>query len=109
MIRPSLVYRSIAAFCLVAVLAGASSARVQAAETALPDFADLTERLLPSVVSIATVMRSASGQRPQFPLPPDAFPPNSPFRDFFRDFFERGPQQSPARGRRGVLAAGPGS
>lgn len=96
MIRPSFVYRAIVAFCFVAVLAGASSTRVHAAETALPDFADLTERLLPSVVSIATVMRTASGQRPQFPLPPDAFPPNSPFRDFFRDFFERGPQQSPS-------------
>ena len=98
MIRPSLVYRAVAALCFVAVVVGTAPVPAQAADTALPDFADLTERLLPSVVSIATVMRTASGQRtrPQFPLPPDAFPPNSPFRDFFRDFFERGPQQAPS-------------
>ncbi|MCE2475677.1 MAG: Do family serine endopeptidase [Alphaproteobacteria bacterium] len=98
MIRPSLVYRAVAALCFVAVVVETSPVPAQAADTALPDFADLTERLLPSVVSIATVMRTASGHRsrPQFPLPPDAFPPNSPFRDFFRDFFERGPQQAPS-------------
>ena len=98
MIRPSLVYRAVAALCFVAVVVGTSPVPAQAADTALPDFADLTERLLPSVVSIATVMRTAGGQRarPQFPLPPDAFPPDSPFRDFFRDFFERGPQQAPS-------------
>ncbi len=98
MIRPSLVYRAVAALCFVAVVVETSPVPAQAADTALPDFADLTERLLPSVVSIATVMRTASGQRarPQFPLPPDAFPPDSPFRDFFRDFFERGPQQAPS-------------
>ena len=98
MIRPSLVYRAVAALCFVAVVVETSPVPAQAADTALPDFADLTERLLPSVVSIATVMRTAGGQRarPQFPLPPDAFPPDSPFRDFFRDFFERGPQQAPS-------------
>lgn len=98
MIRPSLVYRAVAALCFVAVVVETSPVPARAADTVLPDFADLTERLLPSVVSIATVMRTASGQRPrpQFPLPPDAFPPNSPFRDFFRDFFERGPQQAPS-------------
>ncbi len=98
MIRPSLVYRAVAALCFVAAVVETSPVPAQAADTALPDFADLTERLLPSVVSIATVMRTAGGQRvrPQFPLPPDAFPPDSPFRDFFRDFFERGPQQAPS-------------
>ena len=99
MIRPSAVLRATAALSVIAFLAVGAVGRAQAAETVLPDFADLTERLLPSVVSIATVMRTASGPqaRPQFPLPPDAFPPNSPFRDFFQDFFERGPQQSPNR------------
>ncbi len=97
MIRPSLVCRVVAASCLAAVLTGTPTARMLAADASLPDFADLTERLLPSVVSVATVMRTAGGQRsrPQMPMPPDAFPPNSPFRDFFRDFFERGPQQAP--------------
>ena len=98
MVRPSLAYRAVAALCFAAVVVGTASVPARAAETVLPDFADLTERLLPSVVSIATVMQTASGQRPrpQFPLPPDAFPPDSPFRDFFRDFFDRGPQQAPS-------------
>ena len=100
MIRPPAVLRAAAAFSVIAILAAGAVGRPQAAETVLPDFADLTERLLPSVVSIATVMRTAGrpGAQPQFPLPPDAFPPNSPFRDFFRDFLERDPQQqSPNR------------
>ena len=98
MTRPSPVYRAVAALCFAAVAVGTAPGPARAADPALPDFADLTERLLPSVVSIATVMRTAGGQRarPQFPLPPDAFPPNSPFRDFFRDFFDRGPQQAPS-------------
>ncbi len=78
---------------LVVSLAAGVPGQADAAETVLPDFADLSDRLLPAVVSIATVMESRGGPQaqPQMPLHPDAFPPNSPFRDFFRDFFERRP------------------
>ncbi len=54
--------------------------------TGRPDsFADLAQRLLPSVVNISTlqVMESQPGmEMPQFP-------PGSPFEDFFKDFMEQ--------------------
>ena len=53
-----------------------------AADSAPPDFSDLSERLLPEVVNIATTqeVQSRSGQ----PIP--QFPPGSPFEEFFKDF-----------------------
>ena len=58
---------------------------------ALPTtFADLTERLLPSVVNISTTQTIKSsgnglGGTPDRPR----FPPGSPFEEFFREFFDR--------------------
>jgi serine protease Do len=52
-------------------------------------FADLAERLLPSVVNISTTQmvkaRQGPGGAPEMPR----FPPGSPFEEFFKDFFER--------------------
>ena len=60
---------------------------VQARST--PDsFADLAERLLPSVVNISTTQSTGGGDGPSLPSMPD-LPPGTPFEDFFRDFFER--------------------
>jgi serine protease Do len=57
-----------------------------------PDsFADLAERLSPSVVNISTSQNVAA---PDTPAPP--IPRGSPFEDLFRDFFDRnqrGPRQ----------------
>ena len=57
-----------------------------------PDsFADLAERLSPSVVNIST---SQNVEAPDTPAPP--IPRGSPFEDLFRDFFDRnqrGPRQ----------------
>lgn len=47
-------------------------------------FADLAERLLPSVVNISTSQTIAQREMPEIPN----FPEGSPFEDFFRDFFE---------------------
>ncbi|MBL8807292.1 MAG: Do family serine endopeptidase, partial [Rhodospirillales bacterium] len=73
-------------------------------------FADLAERLLPSVVSIqVTVTQAAAapgprgpqGQAPQQRRPDmPQFPPGSPFEEFFKDFFDRqgrNPDQQPQR------------
>ena len=52
-----------------------------------PDsFADLAQKLLPSVVNISTtsVVKNRSGS-PELPQ----FPPGSPFEEFFREFFDR--------------------
>ena len=56
-----------------------------------PDsFADLAERLLPSVVNISTTQTVQAQQRPGGGGPEmPQFPPGSPFEEFFKDFFER--------------------
>jgi len=66
-------------------------------------FADLAERLLPSVVNIQTTQTvQARGDR-QGPEGLPQFPPGSPFEEFFREFFDRqqrggpGQQQRPRR------------
>ena len=48
----------------------------------IPDFSDLAEELLPSVVSISVMLSN----EPTAPGTPQ-FPPGSPFEDFFKDFF----------------------
>ena len=54
---------------------------------ALPGFADVAEKLLPSVVSVTT----SSNQDTDAPSADDgeAFPPGSPYEEFFRQFFLR--------------------
>lgn len=62
----------------------------------VPDgFADLAERLLPSVVNISTtqVQKTADKGGPQMPR----FPEGSPFQDFFKEFFDRQQQGTPQR------------
>ncbi|MGB0672151.1 MAG: trypsin-like peptidase domain-containing protein, partial [Rhodospirillales bacterium] len=50
-----------------------------------PDgFADLAEKLLPSVVNISTT-QVVEGRGPEMPQ----LPPGSPFEEFFKDFFDR--------------------
>ena len=59
------------------------------AQAGPPDFADLAERLVPSVVSISTSQEVQAGGAPRTP-------PGSPFEEFFREYFERrGEQQQP--------------
>ncbi len=83
---------------LFAGLAFLVSAAVVAAPPALaqaPDsFADLAERLLPSVVNISTTQ--AAG-RADGPIPEFEFPPGSPFEDFFDEFFDDRPGNAPPR------------
>lgn len=62
-------------------------------------FADLAERLLPSVVNVSTAQQSrgATAQQRRLPEMPQ-FPPGSPFEDFFREFFDRNNRpDAPAR------------
>jgi len=88
------VARIVAALVAVVLIAGALPATALA--QGRPDsFADLADRLLPSVVNVSTTQ---TVQREDFPEIPN-FPEGSPFEDFFRDFFERRGQQ-PDRPRR---------
>ncbi|MGQ0665309.1 MAG: DegQ family serine endoprotease [Pseudomonadota bacterium] len=93
----------------LAVAAGSAAAQIRATAPAA-GFADLAERLLPSVVNISTtqMIRTQPGQpgergeapRGERRRGPDVpqFPPGSPFEEFFREFFDRqGRPDAPAR------------
>ena len=69
-----------------------------AARPAPDSFADLAERLLPSVVNISTTqtVKSEHGREHSGPEMPQ-FPPGSPFEEFFRDFFEHGAKKGAVR------------
>ena len=67
------------ALALIAVSGAAN------AQTAPDSFADLAEKLLPSVVNISTTQVIEG--RPGMELP--KLPPGSPFEDFFKEFFDR--------------------
>lgn len=77
----------VALFSFAAVQVFATSAAQ--AKAAPASFADLADKLLPSVVNISTtqVVEGRSGQ-PNMPQ----FPPGSPFEDLFKDFFDKNGQ-----------------
>jgi len=68
---------------LVIVPGPAAVAQAQSVE--LPSIADLADRLLPAVVEIAVETKVTGNPNLQIPQLPD----NSPFKDFFDDFFKR--------------------
>ncbi|MGH6855791.1 MAG: Do family serine endopeptidase [Aestuariivirga sp.] len=82
--------------------ATAPVALAQAVE--LPSIADLADRLLPSVVEI-TVETKTAGVSPNLQIPD--LPDNSPFKDFFDDFFKR-QQQGPGEQPRTMTSMGSG-
>lgn len=92
---------------LVIVLLGVTSVSQIANARPAPDsFADLAEKLLPSVVNISTSQMVAERQGPDF-----QFPPGSPFEDLFRDFMDRNGQggqggQAPQKRRATALGSG---
>ena len=58
-------------------------------------FADLADRLLPSVVNISSTQKMQSAPNTMHEMPP-MFPPGSPFEDFFEEFMDRPMQGAPA-------------
>ncbi len=105
--------RKLLAACALAIAAGGivawsvpTLAQPATRARALPDFADLVEKVGPAVVNIRTTER-ANGDRaqlPQFPFP-DGLDENDPFYDFFRRFFP----PRPGPGPRAPGPNGPGS
>ncbi|GIL41101.1 DegQ family serine endoprotease [Roseiterribacter gracilis] len=110
--------RGLMAVAALAFLATATVPAPAAAQRAPDSFADLAEKLSPAVVNISTTSTpKAQGQGPQggeegAPAPrrrapqqqpgqrgdqQSPFPPGSPFDEFFKDFFERGPNPTPRR------------
>ena len=94
---PSLARRAAAGrlMALLIVIAAALISWPAAARPAPHSFADLAEKLLPSVVNISTTqtMKSDRGREHAGPEIPQ-FPPGSPFEEFFRDFFDHGMPKS---------------
>ena len=84
----------------VGLLAQPQMARAKAP----PDsFADLAERLLPSVVNIATIQRSEERRGWTGPNMPQ-FPPGSDLEEFFKDFIE--PRDTPSPRQSQSLGSG---
>ena len=73
-----------------------------------PDFSELADELIPSVVSVSVIILKETINQPRAPQ----FPPGSPFEDFFKDFFERRgiprPNTPPQTPRRNETAQGSG-
>ncbi len=88
----------------VVVLAALAMPFQAEARTAPNSFADLSARLLPSVVNISTTQtikqqRGPGAQRPQLP-------PGSRFEDFFREFFDRQQRRGAPQRRMTSLGSG---
>ena len=71
------------------------------AKEAPASFADLAEKLMPSVVNISATRVVET--RPQTPFP-FQFPPGSPFEDFFKEFNKQ--QQTPQKRQSTALGSG---
>ncbi len=102
--RPSLLPLQwlLAGLVAVAVMAMALTARAAPA----PDsFADLAERLLPSVVNISTTQTL---KNPDKGLDMPQFPPGSPFEDFFKNFMDKHGGNTPDAVPRRATALGSG-
>ncbi len=70
--------------------------------TTLPNVADLADKLLPAVVEISVESKVAGGAATEMPQLPD----DSPFKDFFDDFFKK--RQGEDQGERTVNSMGSG-
>ena len=64
-------------------------------QSAPPSFADLAEKLMPSVVNISTTQTVVTNSNP---FPNFQFPPGSPFGDMFKEFGTPQERQSSALG-----------
>ena len=92
--------KQIAALCVLVTLTSTapfiSTARAQfgPSPSAFPgSFADLSEKLLPSVVNISSTHKAV--QPEDFPEMPH-FPPGSPFEDFFEEFMDKRGEDMPS-------------
>ncbi len=73
---------------LVILIFAVSTLSVSAHATPPNSFADLSERLLPSVVNISSTQKVNVEERQNMPDLPE-FPEGSPFQDFFDQFMDR--------------------
>ena len=107
----SLRLRRSAAVAGLALLLALPAGLPAGARPAPDGFADLTEKLVPSVVNISTT-QNLKPEKPGEPGSPGRpqLPPGSPFEEFFKDFFERNGQrgESPTPRSRRATSLGSG-
>jgi serine protease Do len=84
------------------VLPAATSVAQAQQMTTLPNVADLADKLLPAVVEISVESKVSGGSTVEMPQLPD----DSPFKDFFDDFFKK--RQGQDNGERTVNSMGSG-
>ncbi len=91
-----------------AVLLGTAPAAAQTQTQVLPNVADLADKLLPAVVEISVESKMPGGSQVAPEAPP--LPEDSPFKDFFDDFFKKkqGEGSGEAPGGRTVSSMGSG-
>ncbi len=98
------MYRYASAVTMVVVLAALAMPLQAGAQTAPNSFADLSARLLPSVVNISTTQTTKRPQGPSAQRP--QLPPGSQFEDFFREFFDRQQRRGTPQRRATSLGSG---
>ena len=104
-LRSALAGASLSLMALGLVVSPVIIPVVPAQAQELPSVADLAERLLPAVVEIS-VESKAEGGGPAIQMPD--LPDNSPFKDFFDDFFKRHQQDQNKDQGRPVTSLGSG-
>ena len=97
--------RYVSTVTAVVVLAALVMPAPAGARTAPDSFADLSARLLPSVVNISTTQNIKQGQQGPSAQRPQ-LPPGSQFEDFFREFFDRQQRRSTPQRRATSLGSG---
>ena len=78
---------AVSALLLVAPLTTSTMAQAESVAQLLPNIADLSDKLLPSVVEISVESKVPGGQTGLQDMP--QLPDDSPFKDFFDDFFKK--------------------
>lgn len=95
----ALTFMACAFFAVLVITAHASVANAQKTPES---FADLAEKLLPTVVNVSTTQKVTEypygSQNPMFP----GFPEGSPFNDLFREFFDDRMFRRPMPGQNGA-------
>ena len=87
------IYNKVFRYCLILVVLSLPASFVHAKST-LSSFADLAEKLMPSVVNIASTQTIRTTRNP-FPF---EFPEGSPFEDMFKEFNQPSERKATALG-----------
>ena len=95
------IYKGVIKFSLILILLNFSTSYSHS-KTAPSSFADLAEKLMPSVVNISSTQTIKTTSNP-FPF---QFPPGSPFEDMFKEFNQPRERKATALGSGFIIDSG---